>query len=152
MLNIVDTYRTFTSSINRAVEGNSTKEKCVSGPYHIVYLAAYQITESSNIQVLLTGVTGSLGAHLLNEFLTDSQVAIIYCLVRATSQQKAEERVAYSMAARGVAESFQLRRHKVLCLAADFANNNLGLSEEDYSKLRRNLTLIIHCAWPVNCE
>ncbi|KAF8587429.1 L-aminoadipate-semialdehyde dehydrogenase [Ramaria rubella] len=100
--------------------------------------------------VLLSGVTGSLGAHLLNEYLLEQESAHIYCLVRAISHKAAEERVTKSMVTRGFGDEFESRRGNISCLSADFSEENLGLSKAIYEELRSKVTLIVHSAWPVN--
>ena len=43
--------------------------------------------------VLLTGATGYLGAHILKELISDDTVDNVYCLVRSTSKISAEKRL-----------------------------------------------------------
>ena len=43
--------------------------------------------------VLLTGATGFLGIHILKELIERDDVPVIYCLVRAENQEKAERRL-----------------------------------------------------------
>jgi thioester reductase-like protein len=98
----------------------------------------------------LTGATGALGAHILNQLLDDPNVSKVYCLVRGAD---ALGRVFESLKARGLnlpaPDSPQVRKLKA------FATDNvgaphLGLSIEGYEELASSATLIIHAAWPVN--
>ena len=86
--------------------------------------------------VLLTGVTGSLGSHILNSLLEMSNYTI-YCLVRADSVSAAKDRVKVSS-------------NRVIALPCDLSDRHLGLEVATYELLRGRLRHIIHCAWSVN--
>ncbi|KAK7454620.1 hypothetical protein VKT23_011373 [Stygiomarasmius scandens] len=97
--------------------------------------------------ILLTGATGSLGAHILYQLVSSSTVHKVICLSRASSHEESRNRVK---------ESLKLRK---LPLPADekfdsySANPNLplfGLTEEEYNAIRSEVTDVIHNAWPVN--
>ncbi|KAI5928373.1 hypothetical protein F4810DRAFT_643318 [Camillea tinctor] len=100
--------------------------------------------------VVLTGATGALGAHLLNQLLNDPKIAKVVCLVRG---QDALGRISESMKLRGLSldGKDKSRVEKLTALTTDnFGAPNLGLTPEDYSVLQTSVTLIIHAAWPVN--
>ncbi|CAK7236690.1 putative NRPS-like protein biosynthetic cluster [Sporothrix eucalyptigena] len=101
--------------------------------------------------VLLTGATGSLGAHILHQLLqqNEQQIARVYCLVRASSREAAEERVRSTLAARELA-SFDAASSRVVCLPADLSQASLGLDDNVLADLRANLTTVVHAAWAVN--
>lgn len=101
------------------------------------------------IQVL-TGATGALGAHVLNQLLDDPKVARVYCLVRG---ENARQRVSKSLEARGLSLSGNdaTRADKLTALSTNnFGAPNLGLRAEEYAQLQSSTTAIIHAAWPVN--
>ncbi|KAI1084936.1 acetyl-CoA synthetase-like protein [Whalleya microplaca] len=100
--------------------------------------------------VILTGATGALGAHILNQLLDDPKVDKVFCLVRGDD---ALTRIHESMKARGlsVVGDNKKRVGKLTALTtSNFSAPNLGLSPEVYSALQDSATLIIHAAWPVN--
>ncbi|KAI1389370.1 acetyl-CoA synthetase-like protein [Hypoxylon trugodes] len=100
--------------------------------------------------VILTGATGALGAHLLNQLLDDPKVGHVYCLVRGDN---ALARIDESMVTRGLntVSVDEARFRKVTALTANnLGAPNLGLSLERYAALQESATLIIHAAWPVN--
>ena len=67
-------------AIKRILEGNT--------------LDAFRNGDSLPIgNVLLTGATGFLGIHILKELIDRDDVPVIYCLVRAENQEKAERRL-----------------------------------------------------------
>ena len=54
--------------------------------------SCFRAEKKSLGDVFLTGVTGFLGAHILDEFLR-SEPGVVYCLVRGNSQREAEARL-----------------------------------------------------------
>lgn len=104
--------------------------------------------------VILTGATGALGAHLLDILSKDRSIDRVICLVRATSDRKAAERVRGSLAAR------KLRCagwDRVACFAAELSRDEgamdgrMGLSRQFWDTIGAASQLsVIHAAWTVN--
>jgi carbohydrate kinase (thermoresistant glucokinase family) len=106
---------------------------------------------SANTCIVVTGATGSLGAHIVAQLASRDDVSEICCLVRAASDESARHRVIRSMQERAVYHSLSLSaRRKIKCFKSDFAKSKLDLSDELYEGLSRNITTLIHCAWSVN--
>ncbi|GAP89220.1 putative nrps-like enzyme [Rosellinia necatrix] len=100
--------------------------------------------------IVLTGATGALGAHMLNQLLDNPRVARVYCLVRG---ENGFERVSKSLEERGLTLSGDdpTRVQKLAVLSTNtFGAPNLGLRVQEYAELQSSATLIIHAAWPVN--
>ena len=96
--------------------------------------------------VLLTGATGFFGAHLLRELLT-STTARVHCLVRARSAAHARHRIAHA------AERYELgglAMDRIVPLAGDLAEPNLGLTPGTFSELARTIDTIHHAGAIVN--
>ncbi len=75
---------------------------------------------------VLTGATGSLGAHLLHRLLTSDNVAMVVCLVRGNSHADARRRVADSLATRGLPSLESLQdKSRLFVYAADLAEADL---------------------------
>ncbi|KAF2156690.1 acetyl-CoA synthetase-like protein [Myriangium duriaei CBS 260.36] len=106
-------------------------------------------TQPTKQLVLLTGVTGGLGAHLLAELVSQPDVAEVWALVRANDESAATERVAKSLATRGISLSAEAQA-KVTSLPTDLSRGDLSLSEKRLTVLRERLTMVIHSAWAVN--
>lgn len=95
--------------------------------------------------VVLTGSTGSLGTHLLQEFLANSNVGHVYCLNRRADASDVH-------AAKAKTTGFRLdeHRHRVSFIRSELAQPNLGLDATTYNMLLSTATLIVPNAWPVN--
>lgn len=102
--------------------------------------------------VLLTGVTGFLGAFLLNELLEKTNAHIV-CLVRFKTPE-------HNDIPSGVA---RIRRHlldlglwrdsimdRIEVLPGNISQKNLGLSVKDFAELVERVQVIVHAAATVN--
>lgn len=99
--------------------------------------------------VVLTGATGSLGAHLLAQVVRQPYVKAVYCLARAASPEEAESRVLASLAPKGLSLS-EADKAKVRYLPTNLGLPDLGLPADAAAELRRSMTTVIHSAWAVN--
>ncbi|KAJ5739371.1 hypothetical protein N7533_012155 [Penicillium manginii] len=102
--------------------------------------------------IVLTGATGSLGAHIVAQLVQADDVRKVYCFVRAKSTSAARRRVSQSLYARKVSLGLSpAAERKIVALPADLTNtDNLGLDNEIYGKIKKTVTSVIHCAWSVN--
>ena len=106
---------------------------------------------SMNTCIVLTGATGSLGAHIVAQLVSREDIGEVFCLVRANSDESARYRVIQSMQERAVYHSLSLSaRRKIKCFKSDFSDRKLGLSDKVYEALCQKITTLIHCAWSVN--
>jgi thioester reductase-like protein len=97
-------------------------------------------------EVLLTGATGFLGAHLLSELLAATS-ARVHCLVRARDENAALARL------RHAADRYELpvpRGERVVPLPGDLAEPRLGLSDARFRDLARRADTIYHAGAQVN--
>ncbi|KAI0424841.1 hypothetical protein F5Y09DRAFT_353016 [Xylaria sp. FL1042] len=99
--------------------------------------------------VLLTGVTGGLGAHVLAQLVSRPNVSSVWAMVRAPTDTAAADRVFSSLKARGI-KLPPGQSSKVIPLACDLSQSDFGLSPSRLAALTRVLTLVIHSAWAVN--
>ncbi|RFU34185.1 hypothetical protein B7463_g2153, partial [Scytalidium lignicola] len=101
--------------------------------------------------VVITGATGSLGAHLLAQLAHNTTVKGIYCLVRAASEKGAESRVIHSLTERKLYNTLSdFERGKIISLPSNFALPSLGLNSDTYNEISSRFTTLYHCAWNVN--
>ncbi|KAK1141640.1 putative NRPS-like protein biosynthetic cluster [Aspergillus melleus] len=101
--------------------------------------------------VVVTGATGSLGAHVVVQLARSDNVRRIYCLVRARTRHAAHRRVLQSMRDRAVLADLTPDLHrKIVALPSELSDNKLGLDTTTYHELTECATAVIHCAWSVN--
>jgi carbohydrate kinase (thermoresistant glucokinase family) len=101
--------------------------------------------------VVVTGATGSLGAHLVAQLVVREDISEVCCLVRASSGTSARHRVIKSMRDRAVYHAIPLEaRRKITCYASDFSKQDLGLGNALYATIAEKITSLVHCAWSVN--
>ena len=113
--------------------------------YIVCYVPLLLLVYVLTVQVL-TGATGSLGAHLLAQLASLHSVTRVYCLVRATSDEHAHARMTQSLKTRGLLSQEVL--NKAICLASDLSKPQLGLTKQTLDEV--SVTSIYHCAWTVN--
>lgn len=100
--------------------------------------------------VVLTGATGALGAHVLDQYRSLASVRKVYCLVRGADAHAAEKRVAKALEYRKLRALTDDPEGKVVVLPAHLADARLGLNDETYCAVAREATVIMHVAWSVN--
>ncbi len=97
--------------------------------------------------IFLTGVTGFLGAFLLNELLQQTQ-ADVYCLVRASDIEEGQQKIQINL------ERYLLWSDKlssrVIPILGDLSQPLLGLTSEQFRVLASSLDLIYHSGAFVN--
>ncbi|KAL4796776.1 hypothetical protein BDV19DRAFT_360395 [Aspergillus venezuelensis] len=108
--------------------------------------------EDDGEYVVVTGATGSLGAHVVTQLVQSERVRKVYCLVRAASPLSAFHRVRQSLHARFLSPSLSPdAERKIVALPSDLSNSTrLGLSEAVYDEIVSSVTAVMHCAWSVN--
>lgn len=101
--------------------------------------------------VVLTGATGALGTHVLDQLRSKDRVSKIYCLVRGADTDAAYARVGKALEQRQLAPLQHVTDGpEVVVLRADLRHASLDLDEETYRQVSREATTIIHLAWSVN--
>ena len=110
---------------------------------------AWQTTQiTAPKHLLLTGVTGFVGAHLAQDLLATSD-AVLHCPIRAKDQEHAQARFADTMRRYDIALAREeLQRIRVY--PADLAEPGFGLPVADYRFLCDAVDLVYHSASAVN--
>lgn len=103
--------------------------------------------ETSHItgNILLTGATGFLGAHILYELLTKTNYKI-YCLIRGASLNDAIHRLTLRLQYYFKDELVTYFATRIIVVNGDFTKERLGLSYNTYSDLCKNINCIINAA------
>ena len=98
-------------------------------------------------QVLLTGATGFVGAHLLRELVTATDARVV-CLVRGADDAAARDRLVAAATALGAWDPEVAARTEVI--AGDLGRPRLGLGAARFAALGRRADAILHCGAQVN--
>ncbi|MBE9169068.1 amino acid adenylation domain-containing protein [Pleurocapsales cyanobacterium LEGE 06147] len=97
------------------------------------------VTEPNN--VLITGVTGFLGAFLLYELLEQTQ-ASVYCLVRATNAETGKQKIRSNL------EKYLIWNEeyssRIVPVIGDLSQPSLGLSQRQFLELANKIEVIYH--------
>nr|ASU91368.1 non-reducing polyketide synthase [Nephromopsis pallescens] len=115
-----------------------------------VFSSSSTVLNDNTKVVLVTGASGGLGCHLVDQIAQTPDVKTVICLNREKSmgpyvrQQKA-------MREKGI-RSFDKIRPKLLVLQTDSSKLMLGLSSSEYEGLVNSVTHLIHNAWPMSAK
>jgi amino acid adenylation domain-containing protein/thioester reductase-like protein len=101
-------------------------------------------------RVLLTGATGFLGAHILQQLLMTATVKQVVCLARSQTGLSASARVQQTLEKYGLWDGRLEVTHKVIVLDGDLRDSRLGLREEEYAWLTKWASAIFHVGAKVN--
>ncbi|PSN75389.1 male sterility protein [Corynespora cassiicola Philippines] len=105
----------------------------------------------TNQSIVVTGATGSLGAHVVAQLTARPDISTVYALVRARNDEEASRRVTKSLIHRKLYHTLPLSsRSKIVAISSNLSDAKLGLSDEAYSRITSSLRSVIHCAWSVN--
>ena len=99
--------------------------------------------------VLMTGGTGSLGSHVLAHLASLTHVHRVVCLNRPSPNQDGYDRQSQALQSKEIAVDAQ-SWSKVEIHQCNTALPHLGLHEEVYAGLAKEVTHILHNAWPVD--
>ncbi|MCL8536243.1 amino acid adenylation domain-containing protein [Chryseobacterium gallinarum] len=98
--------------------------------------------------IFLTGVTGFVGIHLLQELLDTTQ-ADIYCLVRAEDEFHAMEKIDRCFKQYHIPQKHE-QKSRIIPVIGDLALPALGLSDDKFKMLATKADLIYHSGSSVN--
>ena len=95
--------------------------------------------------VLLTGVTGFLGAHILDSYLKQ-ETGTIYCLIRGKNHTPAIERLQNVIHFYFKDKYDKYIGNRIKWIEGDITLDKLGLSNKQYNEIGGNITTVIHSA------
>lgn len=93
--------------------------------------------------VLLTGSTGFLGAHIVEELLKKEKI-IIYCLIRKKNNIDVNERLKQTLNYFFGSKYDNLIGERVIAIEGDICEEDLGI--ENYKEITSNIDFVIHSA------
>ena len=94
-----------------------------------------RLVSTTNIVVLLSGSTGSLGSYLLATFITDPRVSRVYAFNRGSRSSSALERHKDSFRDRGLPASLLEANQKLVFITGDFSQPNFDLEQNTYQEV-----------------
>ena len=93
--------------------------------------------------VLLIGVTGYLGSHLIYSFLKNND-GDIYCLIRQKDNMIPRERLRNTLIYYFGDGFYQKYKQRIHVLEGDISKPNIGLSDEALDVIKNNVTTVIN--------
>ena len=96
--------------------------------------------------ILLTGATGFLGAHILANYLSTNPKGTVYCLVRRKDLGDPVERLKKTLEFYFDKKYSKLFGKRIKVITADMTLDNLGLNHYDYEELANKIDIVINSA------
>ncbi|KAI0064915.1 large subunit of L-aminoadipate-semialdehyde dehydrogenase [Artomyces pyxidatus] len=97
------------------------------------------------VTVFLTGATGFLGAFILHDLLSrESRVQKVICLVRASTGDKALERLRQGASDRGVWHEDWIQNSRLEVVCGDLDQDGFGLEQSTWKRLTEECDVVIH--------
>lgn len=106
------------------------------------------IASSHDAVVIVTGATGSLGAHVVAALASHPSVKTVVCINRHRPTP-VETRQDDAFSSRGITVTPEARS-KLRILATDSSQPQLGLKTSEYQWLTQHGSHIVHSAWPLS--
>ena len=142
------------SELARFMLGQKNDSPCADFAAEI--LVGDQIAPGTSLQpdslnnAFLTGATGFLGSHLLYDLLNSQTNMNIYCLVRATNDHSAKQRLVQAMSGYGLWHpEFSAR---ISVIRGDLTKDRLGIPPGQWSMLLDTINVIYHNGALVNAS
>ena len=96
--------------------------------------------------ILLTGSTGFLGAHILDNYLSNTDKGIVYCFVRRKNLGNPEERLQKTLEFYFGNKYSKMFGTRIKVITADITLDSFGLNASDYENLSKKIDVIINSA------
>ena len=95
--------------------------------------------------ILLTGATGFLGIHILEQFINNEDVNI-YCIIRGKSKDASTSRLKQKLNYYFGNKYDDLINKRIFVIPGDITKSNFGLNEDDLIQLTNSIDLVINSA------
>lgn len=96
--------------------------------------------------ILLTGATGFLGAHILDNYLSTTKKGIIYCFVRRKDLGNPEERLQKTLEFYFGNKYNKMFGTRIKVITADITFEDFGLNSSDCENLAKKIDIVINSA------
>lgn len=129
---------------------NSKNSKIIDNTKHVIHISdiTKKVNSDINIEpkdILLTGVTGFLGIHVLESLINNSDCNI-YCLIRSKEHKTSTTRLIDRLNYYFDGKYNNLIDKRIFVLNSNITDECLGLSKDEYNKLGCTVSSVIHCA------
>ena len=108
-----------------------------------------QLSVNKFENILLTGVTGFLGVHILDEFLKNES-GKIYVIIRKEPGMTIEEKLIGKLHYYFGNEYDKYVNNRIIALEGDIAKDGFGLNQEELFKLGNSIDVIVNSAAKVS--
>ncbi|MCX7708612.1 MAG: amino acid adenylation domain-containing protein [Clostridia bacterium] len=95
--------------------------------------------------ILLTGASGYLGIHVLNEIIETTD-AKVFCIFRDRNTEEAEKRLIEYLEFYSFHQLKDLIHQRIFVVLGDISSKKMGLNELDYRTISENTDAVIHAA------
>jgi thioester reductase-like protein len=102
----------------------------------------FEFPDKEPTAIFLTGVTGFIGAFLLEELLQQTQ-ADIYCLVRASDIESGKQRIQKNLESYCIWD--ESKSSRINPIVGDLSQQFLGLTDEQFKLIAEKIDVIYHC-------
>ncbi|TBU55410.1 polyketide synthase [Dichomitus squalens] len=102
--------------------------------------------------IVITGTTGSLGAHVLARLLQDSNFKTIYALIREDNDRTAPKQRQISAFEHHGLDISLLESSRFAAVACALDKPFLGLPRDLYEEIRTSVSHIVLLGWPINLQ
>lgn len=126
---------------NDTAQFNNILDNCITLPDTLTY--------SKTGNILLAGVTGFLGAHILDSFLSNES-GIAYCLIRLEPGLTIEQKLLNKLHYYFDKKYDSLIGKRIIPIISDISFSNLGLTEDTLNDLANKVDIVINSAAKVS--
>lgn len=106
----------------------------------------YNIKKEELGNIFITGVTGFLGAHILQEYLDKYPKGIAYCLIRPEPGLTLERKLLNKLHFYFGNKYDNLIGNRIIIINGDITKENFGLSQDELLQLSNSIDCVINCA------
>ncbi len=99
--------------------------------------------------IILTGSTGFLGAHVLADFL-ENESGKCYCLIRPNLKLNIEQKFKKSLHFYFGDKYDKYIGNRIVLVISDISNDNIGIEEPDLENIFKDIDCVINCAAKVS--
>jgi amino acid adenylation domain-containing protein/thioester reductase-like protein len=133
-LNYDDVEKYDYTTINKLLSNNSINDD-----------DCYNVDDKYLGDIILTGATGFLGAHILSNFI-DNKKGKAYCIIRSNEEDSAEDRLRKRLNFFFGDKYNDKFNNRIIVIEGDITKNNFGIDSKELNNILKNITTVINSA------